>query len=208
MTRYVVCAVYPIKYAHGCVVLCFFAVMQWFILNSNDIYAHILQGYFTGTGAIVRLPQCQWSKPEGYGYIDRHLTTTKHSKARTVCILYRSASNHTKARTVCIFLVHTVTLGFCGQYLVVHLDYCRCPSLGGLRDVIPPSTTPDKLVNKRWHCAEYLFAIHARTDIAKVWQFIARDQYRKKSNIMIFVAFCRSFCCYVLSNIPKINTCS
>ena len=30
-------------------------------------YTHILQGYFTGTGAIVQLPQYQWSNPEGYG---------------------------------------------------------------------------------------------------------------------------------------------
>ena len=30
-------------------------------------FTHILQGYFTGTGAIIRLPQWQWSNPEGYG---------------------------------------------------------------------------------------------------------------------------------------------
>ena len=30
-------------------------------------YTHILQGYFTGTGAIIGLPQCQWRNPEGYG---------------------------------------------------------------------------------------------------------------------------------------------
>ena len=29
-------------------------------------FTHILQGYFTGTGAIKWLPQCQWSNPEGY----------------------------------------------------------------------------------------------------------------------------------------------
>ena len=28
---------------------------------------HILQGYFTGTGAIIWLPQCQWSNPEDKG---------------------------------------------------------------------------------------------------------------------------------------------
>ena len=39
-----------------------------------------------GTGAIVRLPQCQWSKPDGYGKISQCITTTKHSKAKTVCI--------------------------------------------------------------------------------------------------------------------------
>ena len=30
-------------------------------------FTHILQAYFTGTGAIVWLPQCQWSNHEGYG---------------------------------------------------------------------------------------------------------------------------------------------
>ena len=29
------------------------------------IFHHILQGYFTGTGAIMWLPQCLWSNPEG-----------------------------------------------------------------------------------------------------------------------------------------------
>ena len=31
-------------------------------------FAHILQGYFTDTGAIVWLPQSQWSNPEEYKY--------------------------------------------------------------------------------------------------------------------------------------------
>ena len=34
------------------------------------IFAFILQNYFTGIGAIVRLPQCQWRNPEWNGYID------------------------------------------------------------------------------------------------------------------------------------------
>ena len=37
-------------------------------------------------GAIVRLPHCQWSKPDRYGEISQCITTTKHSKAKTVCI--------------------------------------------------------------------------------------------------------------------------
>ena len=36
-----------------------------------ELFTHMLQGYFTGTrailGAIVGLPQCQWNNPEGYG---------------------------------------------------------------------------------------------------------------------------------------------
>ena len=78
--------VYPKKYAHGFVVLCFVVVMQSFIMNSREVFIHIHQGYFVGTGAIVRLPQCQWSKPDGYGKISQYITTTKHSKAKTVCI--------------------------------------------------------------------------------------------------------------------------
>ena len=79
--------VYPKKYAHGFVVLCFVVVMQSFIMNSHEAFIHIHQGCFAGTGTIVRLPQCQWSKPDGYGKISQCITTTKHSKAKTVCIL-------------------------------------------------------------------------------------------------------------------------
>ena len=78
--------VYPKKYAHGFVVLCFVVVMQSFIMNSHEVFIHIHHGCFAGTGAIVRLPQCQWSKPDGYGKTSQCITTTKHSKAKTVCI--------------------------------------------------------------------------------------------------------------------------
>ena len=78
--------VYPKKYAHSIAVLCFVVVMQSFIMNSHEVLIHIHQGCFAGTGAIVRLPQCQWSKPDGYGKISQCITTTKHSKAKTVCI--------------------------------------------------------------------------------------------------------------------------
>ena len=78
--------VYPKKYVHGFVVLCFVVVTQSFIMNSHEVFIHIHQGCFAGTGAIVRLPQCQWSKPDGYRKISQCITTTKHSKAVTVCI--------------------------------------------------------------------------------------------------------------------------
>ena len=78
--------VYPKKNAHGFVVLCFVVVMLSFIMNLHEVFIHIHQGCFAGTGAIVRLPQCQWSKPDGYGKISQCITTTQHSKAVTVCI--------------------------------------------------------------------------------------------------------------------------
>ena len=53
--------VYPKQYAHGFVVLYFVVVMQSFIMISHEVFIHIHQCCFAGTGAIVRLPQCQWS---------------------------------------------------------------------------------------------------------------------------------------------------
>ena len=85
-TKLFIHTVYPKKYAHGFVVLCFVVVIQSFIMNSHEVFIHIHQGCFAGTRAIVRLPQCQWSKPDGYGKISQCITTTKHSKAKTVCI--------------------------------------------------------------------------------------------------------------------------
>ena len=60
--------------------------MFWCIMNSHEVFIYIHQGCFAGTGAIVRLPQCQWGKPDGYRKISQCITTTKHSKAKTVCI--------------------------------------------------------------------------------------------------------------------------
>ena len=51
--------VYPKKYAHCFVVLCFVVVMQSFVMNSHEVFIHIHQCCFAGTGAIVTLPQCQ-----------------------------------------------------------------------------------------------------------------------------------------------------
>ena len=69
--------VYLKKYAHGFVVLCFAVVTQSFIMNSHEVFIYVHQGCFAGTGAIVRLPQCQWSKPDGYGKISQCITITK-----------------------------------------------------------------------------------------------------------------------------------
>ena len=124
--------VYPKKYAHGFVVLCFVVVMQSFIMNSHEVFIHIHQGCFAGTGAIVRLPQCQWSKPDGYGKISQCITTTKHSKAKTVCILlgiYCAVNdpwyNHNKVRNklCCVYFV-TLTIYIYSQHwqhFTVHL---------------------------------------------------------------------------------------
>ena len=121
--------VYPKKYAHGFVVLCFVEVMQLFIMNSHEVFIHIHQGCFAGTGAIVRLPQCQWSKPDGYGKISQCKTTTKHSKAVTVCIflgIYYSFISigvdfiHSIGIMPCIFWIDTYVLNNCVGRFSVH----------------------------------------------------------------------------------------
>ena len=113
--------VYPKKYAHGFVVLCFVVVMQSFIMNSHEVFIHIHQGCFAGTGAIVRLPQCQWSKPDGYGIISQCITTTKHSKAKTVCIFLG---------IYCSMLLMTkwsfLKFGFVSILILFHLSVCNC----------------------------------------------------------------------------------
>ena len=96
--NWVTSTVYSKKYAHGFVVLCFVVVMQSFIMNSHEVFIHIHQGCFAGTGAIVRLPQCQRSKPDGYGKTSQCITTTKHSKAKAVCIFLGIYCIYTKSR--------------------------------------------------------------------------------------------------------------
>ena len=44
--------------------LCF-VVFCYILVYDRVIY--VSRGYFTDTGAILRLPQCQWSNPEEYG---------------------------------------------------------------------------------------------------------------------------------------------
>ena len=121
--------VYPKKYAHGFVMLCFVVVMQSFIMNSHEVFIHIHQGCFAGTGAIVRLPQCQWSKPDGYGKISQCITTTKHSKAKTVCIFLGIYCINTLDTGIsgCHLKTNNYRYSFIGRYrlMIVHLDECN-----------------------------------------------------------------------------------
>ena len=57
-------------------------------------FIHIFQGYFTGTGAIIWLPQWQWSNPIGYGYMDQMsdetdiITTIKQGRLKLCTFLF------------------------------------------------------------------------------------------------------------------------
>ena len=112
--------VYPKKYARGFVVLCFVVVMQSFIMNSHEVFIHIHQGCFVGTGAIVRVPQCQWSKPDGCGKISQCITTTKHSKAKTVCIFLEIYCTIAAIRS----LVYNYHRKLSYLYIYKHIYHC------------------------------------------------------------------------------------
>ena len=115
------------------------------IMNSHEVFIHIHQGCFAGTGAIVRLPQCQWSKPDGYGKISQCITTTNHSKAKTVCIflvIYCSVSGNGPnnwANTPLGSLLHCLSSAceledrlLYKMYVCVAIIYSRIPWCMGL----------------------------------------------------------------------------
>ena len=50
-------------------------------------FTHIRQGDFTGTGAIIRLPQCHWSNPEEYGQTSHINLQYNHSNVKQIIIV-------------------------------------------------------------------------------------------------------------------------
>ena len=74
-------------------------------------FIHIHQGCFAGTGAIVRLPQYQWSKPDGYGKISQCITTTKHSKAKTTFLGIYCTSDSSQIRAGIIKFAPNINTG-------------------------------------------------------------------------------------------------
>ena len=95
-------------------------------MNSHEVFIHIHQGCFAGTGAIVRLPQCQWSKPDWYGKISQCITTTKHSKAKIVCIFLWVYCMYVSRQSVCYSSANP-TRRQC---------YCKCGVLSSKKHLI------------------------------------------------------------------------
>ena len=118
-----ICLMYLIQYIPrnmhtGFVVLCFAVVMLTFIMNSHEVFIHIHQGCFAGTGAIVRLRQCQWSKPDGYGKISQCMTTIKYSKAKIVCIFLGIYCNISHQRKIVYVFRIRVVVFLCSFFAV------------------------------------------------------------------------------------------
>ena len=65
------------------VLLCF--ALLWLCNRSWLIHMKYLS-IFIRVALLALGQSCQWSKPDGYGKISQCITTTKHSKAKTVCI--------------------------------------------------------------------------------------------------------------------------
>ena len=69
-------------------VICF--DISWFVVDSCEWFTHILQGYSTGTVAIIQIQQCQWSNPEEHGEkcINAHQKITENGMAHYGNVLY------------------------------------------------------------------------------------------------------------------------
>ena len=84
--------VHPIQYTYGFVVV---------ILSVPDrlmlLFYTCLQDCFIGTGAIIWLPQCQWSNPEGHPAI-------RHNKTQVVCV---------------------ITVNYCSVLITITITFCR-----------------------------------------------------------------------------------
>ena len=82
------------------VLFCF--VLLWLrhgcLVDLCDAFIQILQGCFTGTGAILWLPQCQWSNPEGCGLkwlVQNHNKTHQSAnRIHNACMSLRVYCSH------------------------------------------------------------------------------------------------------------------
>ena len=71
------------------------SILLWFVLlwlyhhsDSCDYTAHMLQGHFIGTRAIIWLPQCQWIARKDMGINDQYSTTQKNTKEQETYAFY------------------------------------------------------------------------------------------------------------------------
>ena len=105
-------------------------------MNSHEVFSHIHQGCFAGTGAIVRLPQCQWSKPVGYGKISQCITQQSTAKQKPcayflgytvpfdIVILWNAGYNHEMLQSILIFLdVLMVCCDWWSQFVKTQIPY-------------------------------------------------------------------------------------
>ena len=84
--RNVFCGYFGVTYPYYEMVDCTNQRATRLLHSLCDLYTEITLGVMLGYSIPQEMPQCQWSKPDGYGKISQCITTTKHSKAKTVCI--------------------------------------------------------------------------------------------------------------------------
>ena len=80
---------YPIEFAPSFVMLCFVVVMTFALGDACDEITHILQWYFTGSGAIVCLPI---APVPVYLDLKVYLILIRFNKSRIVCIILGTCS--------------------------------------------------------------------------------------------------------------------
>ena len=159
--------------------------MQSFIMNSYEVFIHIHQGCFADTGAIVRLPQCQRSKPGGYGKISQCITTTKQKP----CAYFSGYTLHSMECCNCRFIETFLDLyKTVFKYKIIYLS--------------PLSTVVYKmsLCRKRDHTSLYTCAptgyqkIGGTSSLLKIWHFEGISRISVK--IYVSVIVCRISAAY------------
>ena len=82
-------------------------------MDSCELSTHILRGCFTGTGAILWLPQCQWSNRKVKGILPKgpylpcvsmagRVLLAGYHRSMGEIFLYQHHTKHNKMQTICI----------------------------------------------------------------------------------------------------------
>ena len=84
-------------------------------------FTHILHGCYTGTGATIQLPLCQWNNPEGYGLMD-------HMNPQRICHI----TNKTKSKLHLYLIRFNVHRMNCQRISIQLCQLCRHMTAIGL----------------------------------------------------------------------------
>ena len=135
------------NYVHG---LCFVVFCCGSVLVDST---HILQGYFTGTGAFIWLPQCLWSNPEGYGQTN-HINSLAPGifKLNFIQEIFKLISVIDGWRISCETVVRLMLLDLSDDKstLVQVMAWCRQATSHYLSQCWPRSLSPYGVIRPQW----------------------------------------------------------
>ena len=102
---------------------CFVSLWSYyqFLVNSCDNFIDILCGYFTSTGTIMQLPQCQWSSHEGYRWNWPVSNNNKNTNKQVPTLQYIPRNMHTVFALLCfVVAIHWLIFPYPSGLLHLH----------------------------------------------------------------------------------------